>query len=555
SACGSPGVNNLAVGGSISGGALSGTTSATSGVVIPTGGSTARSLGDLNADTINILGMGSGGAVVDRTGVSDASVAIQAGITLACNSSPIKAVYVPYGTYKISSRLTIPGGCNGLTIRGDIGTILQLDPASTANSAILSLKTAADHSVLSNVTLQNLVFDGSVATTTNNHPLISFTWPTDAFSCVNCTFQNAYSTALNIAGEQPISCNINAQANPAQATLSFSATPANVGPGAFVVGSACIDPDMWVTSKTSNSVTLNRNLTDTCLSGTAIQFTRSFVTSADAIYGATTFSTASTSGLSVGETIWIGDVSACLLDNTHITSIVTNTSVTVDKAIQCTIASGTKFAAAGGNSNVSVLNSLFTQIGQPNLTGSTTTLTANGTSSSGGFTLTVNCVTGNCSKGAVVPGQMVGSSPPAGLPANDLVTNVSVNTGTGVATLTLQSALSGDITNGTSIQFKTSLGGNGYGVWHSWGAPFANSGDKYIGNRFFHTWVAPMYMISTGNALFQGNTCIEDQMEYRDATIAPSPCLNIEGTIGATVSGESYSGATGVAIEAEHPVG
>lgn len=550
----SPTINGATLGTSstIVGGSLSGTVT-TNGVSTATGGTSSRSVADWQADAVNILGMGVGGTPVDRTGSTDASGAIQAAITLACGLSPIKSVYVPFGIYKISSRLTVPGGCNGLTIRSDIGAIWRLDPASTANSAILSLKVGSDHSLLSNVTIQNLTFDGSVATTTNKNNLVAFTWPTDSFSCLNCTFQNSLGSALVTAGEQPLSGNLNAQANPGQPVLSFASVPANVGVGSLVVGSACLDPDMYVISTISTTVTLNRNITDTCLSGTQIQFTRSFTTSADALYGATSFSTSSTSGLSVGETIWIPANPTCLQENTRIVSLVSNSSITVDKPIQCKIISGTNFSAAGGHSNLTISNSFFYAIGQPNLTGASTNFTANGTSSPGN-TIVLNCVTGNCSKATVLPGQKTGSSPPVGIPPNDMVTDVSVNTGAGTATIKLQSPLTGTVLNGTSIPFATSAGGIGYGIWHSWGAPFANGGDKYIGNRFLHTWSAPMFMISTGNALFQGNTCIEDQMEYRDASIAPSPCLNLESSVGAVVNGEVYSGASGAGIEAEHAI-
>src|SRR5262249_16912506 len=55
-------------------------------------------------------------------------------------------------------------------------------------------------------------------------------------------------------------------------------------------------------------------------------------------------------------------------------------------------------------------------------------------------------------------------------------------------------------------------------------------------------------------ALFQGNHYNEDQMEYRDPAVAPSPCLMVANTISARVVGEAAFGASGSGLEAQHPV-
>jgi len=71
-----------------------------------TGSTTARSLADRFADVVNVKDYGA-----DNTGATDASTEIQA----ALNSGG-KMVYVPAGTYKLNSNLSVP---QGVSIKGD----------------------------------------------------------------------------------------------------------------------------------------------------------------------------------------------------------------------------------------------------------------------------------------------------------------------------------------------------------------------------------------------------------------------------------------------------
>jgi hypothetical protein len=74
--------------------------------VTATGSTTARSLADRFADVVNVLDY-----EADNTGANDAKPAIQA----ALNSGG-KMVYVPAGTYKLDSNLSVP---QGVSIKGD----------------------------------------------------------------------------------------------------------------------------------------------------------------------------------------------------------------------------------------------------------------------------------------------------------------------------------------------------------------------------------------------------------------------------------------------------
>jgi len=74
--------------------------------ITATGSTTARSLEDRFGDVVNVLDYGA-----DNTGATDASTEIQA----ALNSGG-KMVYVPAGTYKLDSNLSVP---QGVSIKGD----------------------------------------------------------------------------------------------------------------------------------------------------------------------------------------------------------------------------------------------------------------------------------------------------------------------------------------------------------------------------------------------------------------------------------------------------
>jgi hypothetical protein len=521
---------------------------------IATGGTTARTVAARLVDTINVLDMGVSGAAVDRTGVTDASGAIQAAINLALAGAPQKTVYIPAGTYLMSARALIVANTNGLTIRGDPGeTKLLLDPVSNANAALIGAQGNT-----SNITIENMIFDGNTGNnTTNMFSLVGPASPSLNWTFRNCTFQNSNATAINSAGEALIAVTLNATANAGQAVLSVASVPATVKPGAFVVGSGAADPNMYVISTTATTITLNRNLPDTALSGAGVSFCRAFTTNADALYGATVLTAADTSGLSVGQSLACPPTSGALQTATRITAITTNVSVTIDKPLLCKLPSGSNVAAAGGHTNLRVESCKFLNIGQmqiANLARSYNTVGAQGP----GTTLTLRCRSASGgSQAGVFPGQKIGPAPPANVPpvGTLIVDGVTVNNAANTFTVTLASPLTGTVPDNTAIPFMVSNGGQGYGVWLGYGAPFANINAKFLNNYFEHTWAACIWAVGSGGALLSGNHYVQDQMQYRDPVIAASPCINLQSSMNARVIGDIGTGASGCGIEAEHPMG
>jgi hypothetical protein len=518
--------------------------------VITTGAATTRTLADRFADVISVRDTG---AVGD--GVTDDTANIQAAINLAASKTPARTVFFPAGTYLLASRLLILANTSRLTLRGEPGaSILMISATNVSNNSLLGFQTNT-----ADITLRDLIFDGNCAINTANvNAMVGVTSPSRGLRVERCVFQNSNGSALSLPGEAPLSASISVQANAGQSVLTFASVPATIKPGAYIVSGGSADPDVYVVSKTATTITVNRPLTETALVGTSFQFTKAFTTSADGFYGDLTIATTDTSGLSVGQTIYAPDPLNCIQTATRITAISANVSITIDKYLLCKLPAGTNVAAAGGHGFVRVERCVFREIGQVLATKGTTNYSTVGVQASGQPTLTLKCALipgGGVQAGGVFPGQKTGTSPPAGVPANTLIIDGPViNSGGASYTVTLASNLTGSVPDNTSIPFQTSVGGNGYGVWQGWGAHFAHVSPKYLANHFEHTWAACVWANGTKDALFEGNRYAQDQMEYRDPLIAPSPCLNLQGSIGARVIGDIGTGASGSGIEAEHPV-
>jgi hypothetical protein len=504
-----------------------------------TGGSTSRAAQDRAAEVVNVKDFG---AVGD--GVTDDSTAIQNAINAG------NTVVFPAGTYLINTRPAISRSGITLSCQPGAATIL-VGPSNTLRPALFLVQQGNN-----NIIFDGLIFDGNAATTTNFFELIQLQFRTDNVTIRRCTFQNCNGTALVATGEQAIQANLNAVANSGQAVLSFASVPATVKPGALIVYTATVDPDIYVVSTTATTVTVNRNLTDTSVSGTTMFFSKAFSTTADAFWGATTLLSADTSALTVGQTIYAHG-SAAVQTNTRITAISANVSVTIDRPLIGKLASGSLLAAMMGHSRLTVRECLFQEIGQANITHAATNYLTVGTQASGQSTLTLQCKSASgATQCGVYPGQMTGASPPAGVPANTLIIDGVVrNTGANSYTVTLASPLTATIASGTSIPFQTAAAALGYGIWFGWGMPYSNIEAKFVNNRFVHTWVACIWASPSARLLCEGNHYTQDQMEYRDPLIAPSPCINAANTIDARIIGEIASGATGNGLEAEHAVG
>jgi hypothetical protein len=514
-----------------------------------------------NTGYLNLLDYGA-----DRTGIADTSSAMQSAITAACGATPTKTIHIPKGTYNFVAGYTVT--CSNVGLLGEPGTIFIKDPTNPT-TAIMTLT-----GPLSYFTCKNITFDGNVANLNNAAPAVSMLAPLDHLLFDGCNIQNTSDSGVNIQGEPPLNIGVGAvgvNGNQAtgQADLVFTAPVAGVVPGSFPVSNALIDPDMWVTGISGSTITMNRNLPDTVVSGTKLQFSRGFASNADVNYGATVIPTASTVNLSVGETIYTPAGSgACLQQDTKITTVTVNVSVTVDRPVLCLIPSGSLFGAAAGIAQLTWENSVFFNIGQPHLYGSGPTSPNNcavaatdpnhcytTVGSSSGSTMTLACISAGCNpKGGLQPGQRTWSSLlPTGVPASDPITAVAYNMGAGQFTITLQNPLIGTIADSTIVPFGVALAG-GFATWNAQGAFFANTNRLWANNRFIHSFSTPMFIHNLSNSTLVNNIYQEDGQEFSSPTIAPSACEGPTASINLGIINSICTGATGRGLESDHAV-
>ena len=548
--CPSPIFNNitaggtLTVGGAFSAGTISGSLVATA---TPTGGSAARLIPDILADETNVLGY----VGVDRTGTTDSSTGIQNAITVAC-ASPVKSLFFPPGIYKLSTNLSVTA-CTGLMLRAIPGTATLIADATTAASPARLLRVIRQ----SYLTVYGLTFDGnSSGSTASNNVLINVVGPSDHITLDSIVCQNAVSSCITAGNIPGINGTLTAQANAGTNTLTFSSTPTGLQAGAYFYGSQ-VDPEVYVTATDATTATLSQNLTDTLLNGSSQHWTFAFTLSGDAVGGATTLPTSSTTNLIVGQAIQYPGF--CIVPGTKITAVTTNTSVTIDTPTTCKVASGTNIAAMAGVSDFVVKNSTFLNPGISQRTLGSATFTTSGSTASNATQIVFSCVSASCSPGVgAIPGDLTAAAGmPAGMPASDLVVDgPSVNTGAGTFTVTFASPTTGTIAGGTSIPFVVgAASGNGFGIWLGQSAWFANRNILFDNNVFTHAWSSPIFINNATNLLLQGNTYREDYLEYQNTTVAPSACIAPQNTINMRVVGELCSGATGNGLEGDHNVG
>jgi hypothetical protein len=127
-------------------------------------------------------------------GVTDDTAALQAGLNAAITQ--VRPLYIPAGTYKLSSALTEAGSVTGLTIYGDGSTqfsggttLLQ----NTASARILSFLTASD-----NMTIHDIAF--AYAGTTGGGTATSSTASLLYFNGVGGNFNSAYIYNVVVLG-------------------------------------------------------------------------------------------------------------------------------------------------------------------------------------------------------------------------------------------------------------------------------------------------------------------------------------------------------------------
>jgi hypothetical protein len=519
------------------------------GPVKATGGTTLRGLSDRVADTLNVLDFGPGGAVVDRTGVSDTSAAIRAAVAAACAAAPVKSVFFPPGTYMMDTLVTIPANCHRLTIYGEPGTAIIKGTATNASNPMLFSATGIDH-----LRFIGLNFDGNSAVSTNIRGLIVIAAPMVGPEFDHDVFTNVRGTAIWAVGGGGLTGRNATILSFGDTTITLTAPVPGLKAGAYING--WIEADYYLTDVSGVTLTLSKPSDQTNFANSLFRFTPSFVTSADAFTGDLTLLTADTTGLAVGQVLEFPG-SRCLVRGTRITAVATNASVTIDQTPVCKIPSGSAIASAAGIAELKITNSKFERIGDGLRTAGSATYTTSGTTAAGSKTITFNCVSTGCGRVGLIPGDLTAASGlPAGVPVNDLVIDGPVpNNTASTYTVTLKAPVTQTIAAGTPIPFAVGASsGNGYPLWYAFGGWFANTNSLIANNYFGHSWSSPLFFLNTQGLTLSHNTYRVDFQEFQLPTIAPSACIAAASSIDLTIDGDVCSGATGNGIEADNNI-
>lgn len=518
----------------------------------PPGGTVARRPASVAGDTINPLFYNPGGTPVDITGTTDAEPAINAAMVQACATTQAKTAILPPGVFRMDEWINLPANCSNLVIEGSApGTVLIAGPTNTSAMELLQWTTGNDH-----ITLQNLILDGGWPSTANNKGMVQVTGAARDPQFKNVTFRNSAGTGLWIvSGGRLFTTPMSAEANWGDQTVNFTGTlPTNIKVGAFLLTGEQ-DPDYYIQSLTSNTITFQKTLTDYFYTNTSLAFTSAFTLSATANVGATTLLTSDTNGLANQQTIYSG-TSKCITRGTRIASFVVNTSVTLDQGLQCQITSGTGIAAELGIPNLLVEDSTFDNLGAGRANAGQATYTT-AASVSSGSTISFNCLSGSgCFRIGPIPGNSAISGS-ANLPANDLVlTQSALNKSAGTFSLTFQNPVTGTIAAGTPILFTAGLpAGVGYAAWDAFGAFFGNYNHVFRRNRASHTWSSPFFPANLLAPVIEDNIFQLDRIEYQNAAgAAPSGCTGFITTISGIMRHNICSGTTGDGMDFNHTI-
>jgi len=519
-----------------------------------TGSSAPRKLGERAAEVINPLDYGAAGVPVDQTGATDTQAAFQAAITAACAATPTKTVAVPTGTYQLSGVVTIPTGCNGLTIVSSGGPVVFI--AATANAANPSLFTGTD---LDDLKFEGITFDGGYPTNTTAGDLVNLNWPARRPKFIRDEFRNTgIGNGLAVIGSPPITIgNLSATAKPFDTSLTFASVPATTRPGGYFLAPV-INPDVWIASTSATQVNLSfQGMTDTGLINARVPVTTGFSLTADALGMATVLATGNTSGLANKMTIYT-DQNRCIQRGTRVVSFVVNTSVTIDRPLQCKVPSGVSVAAAGGVSDLLVEDSYFHDLGRTFRTAQSFTYVSSALAHSGDTTMSFGCMSGaGCARVGLIPGDRTAATGlPAGVPANNAVVDqTAVSSPTGTFTVRFAAPLTADVPAGTPV---TTVGqaaaGRGFGLWGAYGAWFANPNWLLRGNRIRDTWSSPVFLENLQDLKLINNSFTPNYSEFQGPLSAPSACGVVAMTIDSLMAGNTCRGTTGAGFETLHNV-
>lgn len=522
---------------------------------IPPNATVARLPSQFEADVVNPLYYNPDGNPVDITGITDAQPTINAAIIQACAATPqSKTVIIPPGKYLINEATTLPANCSHLTIKANdpTSTVLQVGPTNMAFFQVFVWGIGNDY-----IRIQDLIFDGGVGTTggtnTGKTGFIEVNAGARDPQFVGNTFRHDTGNGLWIVGGAFNSTpGLAANANFGDTTVTVAGTiPATVKVGAYFEPSF-EDPDYYIQSidRVANTITFQKPLTDFMFAGSVLPFTSAFVLNAAANVNDTTMFTSDTSGLAIGQVIYAGAAAAhlCIIPGTRITSFVTNTSVAIDHALICKVASGMGIGAELGITNLLVQDNTFDDLGQTRANATTHSYTTAASVSSGN-TVLFNCGSGRgCYMVGPIDGQFtMPTTGVAGMPGNNLILSQSnLNPTTGTFSLTFQNPVTSNIPAGTSIPFTAGENaGVGYAVWDAFGIFWSNPNHKFIHNYARHTWSSPLFVGQTLDTVIADNVFQIDRLEFQDPTVPPSGCGSINSTVGILYTGNVCTGTTG----------
>lgn len=572
-----------------------------------------------NFDTIiNPIFYRVNGVPVDRTGTLDTSANWRAALADACSKTPTRGISVPPGIYgfasvvnmpcnDISISATVPGSvtfrilptnpsapaifvasgmdrprfqgikfdaapagvANGtvtgttLTLTSSTGTFLPGDRITgdtvLANTAIISQLTGTsggDGTYQVNLSQTATLATVSVIGRTNSNGAVQINGPSISPEFDNNVFTNMVGNGIWIVpGPLIIAGFLSADVAQGDTTMTLATLDSRVHKGAYFLNE--IDPDIYLAAEPSGTtLTLNKAITDSSLKNTRINVTAAFTVTADLLQG-DTFLVSHTDGLVPRQTIY-SPQAPCVVRGTRIKSIVTNTSVKLERPITCKVASGTSFAAALGISKLRVKDNKFEELGMALAYGApviytTAALTTNGTN-----TMTLSCVSGiKCAKVGLIPYNTTGlTGLPNGVPPlNPVVDQVSINNNAGTYVVRFANNFTADIPSGTPVQFiGPQNSGKGYALWSGGPAWFSNLDYMFTGNISKHTWSSPYFIWFTSGTTIDGDIFSEDFQEFQSPNIAASACIAGSINVDLTIKNINCRGVTGIGLELNHNI-
>jgi hypothetical protein len=515
--------------------------------VKPTGGTASVPMADWDAQTVSVI---SHGAKLD--GVSDDAPALLASMQDACSFMPVKAVIIPHGILDMAENVTVPPGCNSLVLGGPRrGWTLRVDPANTSNPAILSANGQKE------LRIYGAVLDGS-ANSTNVNALANLTAPMPGVRCEDCVVKGGAKSFAGFAlyGSTGVTATLAASDQLAsQGLVNLASTPGTLHAGAYLVSNNDI-PDIFISSIAGNTLTMNRNLTDTWNANSVVRFTYAFSLTARAIPGQVALAVDNTNGLAAGDAVWDG--AGDFAPGTTVTAFdPIGLTVTLSQGPLNFLVSGANVAAAAGFDKFTLSNVRVENFGQGFFTSATQAFTLASAAATGDTSLVLNCASALCATAVgPLPGHTTSNTVQGGLPAGVVIVSQAINAPAGTVTLGLDPAhpVTAPIASGTSLSFLVgaSTSNGGFGVWSPYGAAFASS---FVSTNsvYRHTWGSSLFLGAFGRVDLMNNKFEQTLYnEFQGTANAASACAYVFASLNYNNINNDCDGATGAGWETDH---